>query len=171
MKSQTLKLVKKAFLMLATIGILSCTKKDDDAPATDSLDYTVNCTYKIGATQYSGKASYLYIPINSAPDGCDKSSFQITRAGSQDLIVIGSLKREGGIFDSPNRTADTKCNKMHMDAMATFSGTFNNYQSVNSSANTLVLNGKTYTATCKVYYNNTNLASDSAIVTATWTKP
>lgn len=155
-----------------SVALFSCSKKEDESSSpTNSLDYTVDCTYKIGATQYAGKASYLFIPIDSAPDRCDKSSFQITRAGSDDLINIVSLKQDGGIFDSPMRTADTKCNKMGMEINAIFGGTLKRYASVNSSENILTLSGKTYTATCKVYDDNYNLSSNSVIITATWTKP
>jgi hypothetical protein len=165
--------IKSAIVLFAIVlTILSCSKKDD-APSTssESLDYTVDCIYKIGTTQYAGRASYLFIPIDSAPDRCDKSSFQITRAGSDDLINIVSLKQNGGIFDSPMRTADTKCNKMGMEINAIFGGELKRYASVNATDNTLTLSGKTYTATCKVYADNYNLSSNSVIISATWTKP
>lgn len=164
----------KIILSLVIITIFaSCSKKEDDTSTTPavSTDYEVDCIYKIGATQYAGRASYLFINIDSAPDRCDKSSFQITRAGSDDLIGINSLKQDGGIFDSPMRTADTKCNKMGMEINAMFGGTLKRYSSVNDASNTLVLSGKTYTATCKVYADNYNLSSNSVIITATWTKP
>jgi hypothetical protein len=164
----------KIILTITLISVLaSCSKKEDDAqaPQAVSLDYTVDCTYKIGATQYSGKASYLFIPIDSAPDRCDKSSFQITRNGSQDLLAINSLKQEGGIFDSPMFTADTKCNKMGLNVNAMFSGNFQSWNSKNEASNVLSLSGKTYTFTCKIYESNILANSASTIVTATWTKP
>jgi hypothetical protein len=172
MKTKTSKTAKLILLILASAAIISCSKKEDVTTSpTVSLDYEVDCTYKIGATQYTGRASYLFIPLNAAPDGCDKSSFQITRSGSQDLLVINSLKQEGGIFDSAMFTADTKCNKMGLNVMATFGGNFQSWNSKNEASNVLSLSGKTYTFTCKIYENNTLANSASTIVTATWTKP
>jgi hypothetical protein len=172
MKTKNLKTVKLILLMFVSVAIVSCSKKEDAATSsTATSDYEVDCTYKIGATEYSGRASYLFIPLSATPDGCDKSSFHITRSGSQDLINIGSLKQEGGIFNSPMLTADTQCNKMGMECNAMFNGTLQRYSSKNEATNVLTLTGKTYTLTCKVYYNNTIANSASAIVTATWTKP
>ena len=174
MKTQITKLIKTAFLMLVTIAFFSCSKKDDDSSqtATSGLDYNVDCQYTINGISYSGKASYLNIPIGSAADGCEKSSFQITRAGSDDLINIGSLRQEGGTFDSPMGNAASQCNKMGMSVNCTLPGQpFQRYVSNIASSNLLTLSGKTYTLTCKVYYNNTNLNSANTTVTATWTKP
>ncbi len=113
----------------------------------------------------------MNIPIGSSADGCEKSSFQITRSGSEDLINIGSLRQEGGTFDSPMGNADSQCNKMGIRVNCTLPGQpFQGYVSNIASSNVVTLSGKTYTLTCKVYYN-TNLNSANTTVTATWTKP
>ena len=165
---------KNALLIFAlVITTLSCSKKDDNnVPATTGLDYEVDCQYTINGTSYSGKASYLNIPIGSSADGCEKSSFQITRSGSEDLITISSLRQNGGTFDSPNGNADSQCNKMGMRVATTLPGQpFQYYTSNIASSNVLTLSGKTYSLTCKVYYDNANLSSVNTTVTATWTKP
>ena len=172
-KTQFSKFAKLAFFVITTISILSCSKSDDAAqPTTTGLDYDVDCQFTINGTSYSGKASYLNLPIGSAPDGCEKSSFQISRSGSDDLITIGSLRQNGGTFDSPMGNADSQCNKMGMSVNCTLPGQpFQRYVSNIASSNVVTLSGKTYSLTCKVYYNNLNLNSANTTVTATWTKP
>ena len=164
MKTQITKTIKLAFLMLVTITIFSCSKKDDEpapTPATESYTVPVEITFN-GATNTSSMDVLVPdISINPCKTVWAIAEKKLGKLG----FVIGNFNPAGGTID---KIVDPEgCSKMMFEGQV---GDLEYYIEENGISK-IELVGKTYTLTCKAILKNDPSAPRTFDVKAVWTKP
>jgi hypothetical protein len=168
MKTQIKNTVKAAFLMLLTISIFSCSKKDDEpvpTPATES--YTVPVEITFNGITHTSSIDVLVPDISINP--CNTIWAIAEQKVEKFGFVIGNFNASGGTIDKivdPNGCAKMKFEGKRTDANL---GDLE-YFIKTDGGGTIVLVGKTYTMTCTAYRLNDSAESQFPIK-AVWTKP
>lgn len=163
MKTQINNTIKTTFLMLLSIAIFSCSKKDDEvtAPAAESYTVPVEITFK-GVTHTSSIDVLVPdISINPCKTVWAIAEQKVGKLG----FVIGNFNPAGGTIDKIIDPAG--CTKMMFEGKLSDPEIGESEYSINTvGGGTITVVGKTYTMTCVVYRTVNPLN-----VKAVWTKP
>lgn len=163
MKTQIKNLLKTAFLMLATISIFSCSKKDDEVTTPVSEKYTVPVEITFNGLTHPSSIDVLVpdISINPCKTVWAIAEKKIGKLG----FVIGNFNPAGGTID---KIVDSEgCVKMMFEGQV---GDLEYYIEENGISK-IELVGKTYTLTCKAILKKDPSAPRTFDVKAVWTKP
>lgn len=169
MKTQILKLVKKAFLMVATIAILSCSKKDDDAIQPSQF---YKASVEINFNNQVHTTTMNITKLDAGINVCNNIQAITEKQTDKFGFAIFNFNAAGGNLDGSD--AAGQCGKMHFQGEIENPNAgqpnfeFNNYV---IDGGTVTLVGKTYTMTCKAFKKMATPDNTIYNIKAVWTKP
>jgi hypothetical protein len=167
MKTQFKNIVKTAFLMLVSIAIFSCSKKDD-APAPVAANYSVPVSIDFNGDMYTSTINFTKLDATVNP--CGNYQAIAEKLPGKLGFAIFNFNQNGGALNKSEDEAT--CDKMQFSGEIDVAGgsTLEYYNNVANGGN-ITLVGKTYTMICNAYLKNDPNAPRTFVVKATWTRP